>query len=112
MALQKTRVQRNLKARLRWFVFEIEDLVLLGFVWAGTELVSSHLQRTVFGLPAETILPWMAALLVWLALRLFKYGKPPAYLIDFWNYHRKPKIYCALEPDPQPARRYFKEDNE
>jgi hypothetical protein len=112
MALQKTRVQRNLKARLRWFVFEIEDLILLGFVWAGTELVSSHLGRTVLGLPAEVILPWMVVALGWLALRLFKYGKPPAYLADFWDYHTKPKVYCALEPDPEPVRRYFKEENE
>jgi len=111
MALQKIRVQRNLRARMRWFVFEIEDVILLGFLWAVTELGSNLLERTVFGVPAEVVLPWIAVVLAYLALRVFKYGKPPAYLIDLFHFLRLPHIYCAAERDPAPVRRYLRADN-
>lgn len=111
MALQKIRVQRNLRARMRWFVFEIEDVILLGFLWAATEVGSNLIERTVFGVPAEVILPWMAVIAAYVALRVFKYGKPPAYLIDLYHFFRLPHIYDAAEPDPAPARRYLREDN-
>jgi hypothetical protein len=111
MALQKIRVQRNLRATMRWFVFEVEDVILLGFLWAITEFGSNLLQRTVFGIPAEVVLPWLVVVLAYLALRVFKYGRPPAYLIDLYDHYRLPRIYCACEPDPVPARRYLREDN-
>src|ERR1700751_2399195 len=59
MALQKMRVQRNLHARMRWFVFEVEDVILLGFLWVVTEFGSNFIERTLFGMPAEVILPWI-----------------------------------------------------
>ena len=110
MALQKIRVQRNLHARMRWFVFEVEDVILLGFLWAVTEFGSNLIHRTVFGIPAEVILPWIVIIVGYLALRVFKYGKPPWYLIDLCEYHRLPRIYCSAEPDPVPVRRYLREN--
>jgi hypothetical protein len=112
MALNKVRVQRNLHARIRWFVFEVEDLVLLSVLWVATELACSLFERTIFGMPAEVVLPWMVVLLAWGGLRVFKYGKPPAYLIDLIDFHRLPHIYCSSEPDPHPGRPYLRPEVE
>ena len=38
-----------------WFRFEVEDLILLGLLWAGAQLLSNFLHRTLFGLPAEAV---------------------------------------------------------
>ena len=111
MALHKMKVQRNLQAKIRWFFFEVEDLILLGLLWVGTELGSNLLDRTIFDVPAEVILPWIVVVLAYVALRVFKYNKPPAYLFDVLEYHRLPRLYCACEPDPIPVRRYLREHN-
>ncbi|MGH9773161.1 MAG: hypothetical protein ACRD4Q_15935 [Candidatus Acidiferrales bacterium] len=107
MALQKIRVQRNLHAKMRWLAFEIDDLILLGLLWVATELASNFVHRMLFGLPAEAILPWMAVLLTYAGIRLFKYNRPPAYLLDLLVYYRLPRIWCASEPDPVPAKPYL-----
>ena len=78
MAIEKVRVQRNLKAKMRWLALEVDDLILLGLLWVGTELASNFIHRTLFGLPAEAILPWLTVLLTYVGIRLFKYNRPPA----------------------------------
>jgi hypothetical protein len=109
VAIEKIRVQRNLKAKMRWLAFEVDDLILLGLLWVGTELASNFIHRTLFGLPAEAILPWMAVLLTYIGIRLFKYNRPPAYLLDLLDYHRLPRLWCACEPDPAPAKPYLRD---
>lgn len=112
MALQKIRVQRNLRASMRWWAFEVEDLVVLGLLWTVTEIGSNLVHRTLFGMPAEVTLPWLAVILCYLGLRSFKYGKPKAYLLDLIDHKRLPRLYCAAEQDPVRVRRYLREDNE
>ena len=110
MALETIRVQRNLRARMRWLAFEVEDLILLGLLWAGSEFAANLVHRTLFGVPAEVVLPWLVVILAYIGIRLFKYNRPPAYLFDLLDYMRLPKIWCACEPDPVELKPYLSED--
>ena len=110
MALETIRVQRNLRARMLWLRFEIDDLIILGLLWALSEFVANLVERTLFGLPAEVVLPWLVVVLTYVAIRLFKYNRPPAYLFDLLDYLRLPRIWCACEPDPVKPKPYLRED--
>jgi hypothetical protein len=110
MALETTRVQRNLRARMLWFRFEVEDLILLGILWAAAQLMSNFIHRTMFGVPAEVVMPWIVVILTYIGIRLFKYNRPPAYLWDLLDHIRLPKIWCACEPDPVEPKPYLRED--
>jgi hypothetical protein len=95
---------------MRWLAFEVEDLILLGILWAGSEFAATMVHRTLFGLPAEVTLPWIVVLVTYGGIRLFKYNRPPAYLLDLVEYVRLPKIWCACELDPVPPKPYLSED--
>ena len=110
MALETIRVQRNLRARMLWFRFEVEDLIILGLLWAASEFAANLVERTLFGLPAEVVLPWLVVILTYAAIRLFKYNRPPSYLFDLLDYLRLPRIWCACEPDPVKPKPYLRED--
>ncbi len=110
MPLETVRVQRNLRAKMLWFRFEVEDLILLGLLWAGSEFAANLIHRTLFGVPAEVVLPWLVVILTYVAIRLFKYNRPPSYLLDLVAYMRLPKIWCAAEPDPVEPKPYLRED--
>ncbi len=110
MALETTRVQRNLRARMLWLRFEVDDLIVIGLLWAVSEFAANLVERTIFGLPAEVVLPWLVVILTYIGIRLFKYNRPPAYLFDLWDYMRLPRIWCACEPDPVESKPYLRED--
>lgn len=93
-----------------WFRFEVDDLIVLGLLWAGSEFAANLIHRTLFGLPAEVVLPWAVVILAYVAIRLFKYNRPPAYLFDLLDYIRLPKIWCACEPDLVETKPYLRED--
>ncbi|MFL6449699.1 MAG: hypothetical protein ACJ746_18755, partial [Bryobacteraceae bacterium] len=59
-----------------WFRFEVEDLILLGILWAAAQLMSNFIHRTIFGVPAEVVVPWIVVILTYIGIRLFKYNRP------------------------------------
>jgi len=64
-------------------------------LWTGQTLSLFGSQITILAIPL---------------LIAFKYGKPRRYLVDFLEWHTKPRIYCGIERDSQQKMMYLKED--
>lgn len=108
MALRITQVHRNLAQRVTFLGLEFEDLFVVLGLAAFTNIFGRFLNRELFGVPMNIFLQYIAPVLAVPFLILFKYGKPRRYLLDFIEYHTKPKVYCGLEPDTQQTVEYFK----
>jgi hypothetical protein len=96
MALDVTPVNRNLHTRVTFMSLEFEDL----FVVLGLAAVMNVVSRFVSG-GAGAALQYGVPLSVVPLLMVFKYGKPRGYLRDLFQWHMKPRAYCALARDRQ-----------
>lgn len=110
MALNITRVQRNLRMRVRFFGLEAEDIFVLLAIAIVGQFLGRLINRDLAGLPMSIVLEWGVPILAIPALMLFKYGKQRHYFSDFIAYRSKPHVYSALEPQPQGVAPYFKEE--
>lgn len=111
MALDVTRVQRNLRTRVRFFGLEAEDIFVLLAIAIVGQFVGRFINRDLAGLPMSIVLEWGIPILAVPALILFKYGKQRHYFSDFIAYRSKPHIYSAHEPDAELATPYLKEES-
>lgn len=110
MPLEVTRVQRNLRMRVRFFGLEAEDIFVLLAVAIVGQFVGRLVNRDLAGLPMSIVLEWGVPVIAIPALMLFKYGKQRHYFSDFIAYRSKPHVYSAHEADSGPPRPYLKED--
>ena len=112
MALEVTRVQRNLRMRVRFFGLEAEDILVLMSIAIAGQFLGRVLNRDLFGLPMSLVLEWGVPILAIPMLMLFKYGKQRHYFSDFIAYRIKPKVYSALDPDRTLTQAYFLAEDE
>jgi hypothetical protein len=110
MALDVTRVQRNLGMRVRFFGLEAEDIFVLLAIAIVGQFLGRLINRNLAGLPMSIVLEWGVPILAIPALMLFKYGKQRHYFSDFIAYRSKPHVYSAIEPYSQTVTPYFKEE--
>ena len=109
MALDITQVHRNLHTRVTILGLEFEDtFVILGLA-ALTNVLARFFHRDLAGIPLNILLQYIIPIAAIPLLILFKYGKPRRYLIDFLEWHTKPRIYCGMEPDSQQITEYLEE---
>lgn len=111
MPLEVTRVQRNLRMRVRFFGLEAEDIFVLLAVAIVGQFLGRMVNRDLAGLPMSIIFEWGVPVLAIPALMLFKYGKQRHYFSDFIAYRSKPRVYSAHERDTQLAKPYLREDS-
>jgi hypothetical protein len=111
MPLEITRLQRNLRTRVRFFGLEAEDIFVLLAVAILGQFLGRILNRNLFGLPMSLVLEWGVPLAAIPALILFKYGKQRHYFSNFIAYHTKPRVYSAHERDMQFIQPYLKDDS-
>lgn len=110
MALQVTRLQRNLRTRVRFFGLEAEDIFVLLAIAILGQFLGRLVNRELAGLPMSVVFEWGVPAVAIPALMAFKYGKQRHYLSDFIAYRSKPRIYSAHERDTELQRPYLKED--
>lgn len=110
MALDVTRMQRNLRMRVRFFGLEAEDIFVLLAIAIVGQFLGRFINRDLAGLPMAFVLEWGVPLLAIPALMLFKYGKQRHYFSDFIAYRSKPHVYSAHERDTQLRTPYLKEE--
>jgi hypothetical protein len=111
MPLEVTRLQRNLRMRVRFFGLEAEDIFVLLLVAIVGQFLGRLINRNLLGLPMSLVLEWGVPLATIPALILFKYGKQRHYFSDFIAYRTRPRVYSAHERDTQLARPYLREDS-
>ncbi len=111
MPLDVTRVQRNLRMRVRFFGLEAEDIFVLLAVAIVGQFLGRFINRDLAGLPMSIVLEWGVPILAVPALILFKYGKQRHYFSDFIAYRSKPHVYSAHETDSQVMAPYLKEES-
>ena len=107
--LRHTRVARNIGISLTHWGFELFDLVLIVFAIIVLGFVGRFIHRNLFGVDLSMLLQFGLPIVGAVALRLFKYGKPRRYLLDLIDFHFRPTVYCALEPDRQQTTPYLKD---
>jgi hypothetical protein len=110
MALDVTRMQRNLRMRVRFFGLEAEDIFMLLAIAIVGQFLGRFINRDLAGLPMSFVLEWGVPLLAIPGLMLFKYGKQRHYFSDFIAYRSKPHVYSAHERDTQLRTPYLKEE--
>jgi|SRR5579875_3046677 len=110
MALEVTRLQHNLRMRVRFFGLEAEDIFILLIIAIIGQFLGKLVNRDLLGLPMSIVLEWGVPALAVPGLMLFKYGKQQHYFSDFIAYRSKPHVYSAQERDTQLAKPYLKED--
>ncbi|MGH9628291.1 MAG: hypothetical protein ACRD7E_08130 [Bryobacteraceae bacterium] len=110
MPLNITQVHRNLHTRVTIMYLEFEDMFLILGLAALTNILGRFVQRELAGIPLNILFQYIVPLAAIPLLIAFKYGKPRRYLLDFLEWHTKPRIYCGIEPDSQQAAEYMKED--
>ena len=71
MALDVTRVQRNLRTRVRFFGLEAEDIFVLLAIAIVGQFVGRFINRDLAGLPMSIVLEWGIPILAVPALILF-----------------------------------------
>jgi hypothetical protein len=111
MALDVTRVQRNLRMRVRFFGLEAEDIFILLAIAIIGQFLGRLINRDLMELPMSIVLEWGVPILAIPALMLFKYGKQRHYFSDFIAYRSKPHIYSAHEADTELRSPYLKEES-
>jgi hypothetical protein len=110
MALNITQVHRNLHTRVTILYLEFEDIfVILGLATLANVL-GRFIHREIAGIPLNILFQYFVPVAAIPLLIAFKYGKPRRYLVDFVEWHTKPRIYCGIEPDSQQKSEYLKED--
>jgi hypothetical protein len=107
MALEVTAVHRNLRTRVTFLGLEAEDLFAILAVAIVANILGRFLHREMFGLPMNMVIQYLVPLLSVPGLMLFKYGKQRGYLLDWVEFHTKPHLYSALEPDNQLTKPYL-----
>ena len=110
MSLNITPAHRNLHTRVTILYLEFEDMFVVIGLAAVTNILARFLHREVGGIPLNVLLQYVVPLLAVPALIAFKYGKPRRYLLDFLDYHLKPRIYCGLERDSAMNQEYLAKD--
>ena len=110
MPLNITQVHRNLHTRVTIMCLEFEDMFLLLGLAALTNLLARFIERELAGIPLNILFQYIVPIAAIPLLIAFKYGKPRRYLLDFIEWHTKPRIYCGIEPDSQQSAEYLKED--
>lgn len=105
MALNVTPVNRNLHTRVTFMSLEFEDL----FVVLGLAAVMNVVSHFVSG-QLSAWLQYGVPLSVVPLLMVFKYGKPRGYLRDLFQWHMKPRAYCAVARDRLIRTRYLSEE--
>ena len=107
MSLRCTPIYRNLRTRVTFIGLEYEDLAVVLLIAPVSFFIGSWFERELFGIPMKLLLEWGVPVFTILLLMTFKYGKPRGFLIDWWNYHTKPHVYCGLEPDSKITAPYL-----
>jgi hypothetical protein len=110
MPLNTTQVHRNLHTRVTIMYLEFEDMFLLLGLAVLTNLLARFIQRELAEIPLDILFQYIVPIAAIPLLIAFKYGKPRRYLIDFIDWHTKPRIYCGIEPDSQQSAEYLRED--
>jgi hypothetical protein len=110
MALEVTRLQHNLRMRVRFFGLEAEDIFVLLAIAIIGQFLGRLIHRDLAGLPMSIVLEWGVPALAVPGLMLFKYGKQRHYFSDFIAYRSKPHVYSAHERDTQLTKPYLRED--
>jgi len=110
MPLDVTRVQRNLRMRVRFWGLEAEDIFVLLAVAIVGQFIGRLVHRHLVGLPMSIVLEWGVPALAIPGLMLFKYGKQRHYFSDFTAYRTRPRVYSALEPDSELRESYIREE--
>lgn len=110
MALEVTRLQRNLRTRVRFFGLEAEDIFVLLAIAIFGQFLGRLVNRELAGLPMSVVFEWGVPAVAIPALMVFKYGKQRHYFSDFIAYRSKPRVYSAHEWDSQLTRPYLRED--
>jgi hypothetical protein len=108
MALEVTRVYRNLRTRVTFWGLEAEDLFAILALAVVANILGSFLHRDMFGLPMNMVLEYIVPALIIPALMLFKYGKQRGYLQDWVLFHSKPHVYSGLERDREFTQEYLR----
>lgn len=107
MALEDTKVHRNLHQRVTFLYLEFEDLIAVLGLAAVMNIFGRFLHRELYGIPLNIILQYVVPVAAIPLLMLFKYGKPRGYLTDLFLWHTKPRIYCGLEPDGEFTKEFI-----
>ena len=110
MALNITQVHWNLHTPVAFLYLEFEDLFVILGIAALANVVGRLVHREVAGVPLNILFQYIVPFAAIPFLIAFKYGKPRRYLVDFLEWHAKPRIYCGIEPDSQHRDAYLKED--
>jgi hypothetical protein len=110
MALEVTPVNRNLHTRVTFMALEFEDLFVVLGLAAVMNVVSHFLSGDIGGLPLSVVLQYGVPLSVVPLLMVFKYGKPRGYIRDLFDWHTRPRAYCALARDRQITTSYTREE--
>lgn len=105
MSLEVTPVNRNLHTRVTFMSLEFEDL----FVVLGLAAVMNVVSRFASG-QVSAFLQYGVPLSVVPLLIAFKYGKPRGYLKDLFNWHTRPRVYCAAACDATLRTPYVTEE--
>jgi len=92
-----------------FFYLEYEDLMVVLFIAPIAFFIGSFFNRDLFGIPLKIVLQWGIPAVTVLLLLTFKYGKPRAYLRDWWKYQTRPHVYCGAERDSELSRPYLSE---
>ena len=108
MSVPITPVYRNLQTRVTFLYLEFEDLFVVVILAVLFNILGRFLDREVLGIPMNLVLQYGVPISSIPFLILFKYGKPAGYLMDFFSFHFRPRVYCCLEPDSQQTRPYLK----
>ena len=110
MALDITQVHRNLHTRVTILGLEFEDTFVILGVAVLMNVVGRFFHRDIAGMPLNMLLQYAVPILAVPLLIAFKYGKPRRYLLDFLEWHTKPRIYCGMELDSQQTSEYLEEE--
>jgi hypothetical protein len=109
MALNITQVHRNLHTRVTILCLEFEDIFVILGLATLTNVLGRFIHRQIAGIPLNILFQYFVPVAAIPLLIAFKYGKPRRYLMDFVEWHTKPRIYCGIEPDSQQKSEYLKE---
>ena len=102
MALNISPVHRNLHTRVTFLHLEFEDwFVDIGHRGSDQHLRALACTETSSESRMNVFLQYIVPVLSDPVVDAFKYGKPRRYLMDFGEWHTKPRIYCGMEPDSQ-----------
>ena len=107
--LRMAKVSRNLRTRARYLGLEGEDLAVVMVVAAIMQFVGRWFNRELFGISLTMLLQYAVPLLVVFVLLIVKYGRQPGFLMDYFTFKARPKIYSGRAKDNTQIEPYLQD---